>query len=155
LLEARNCDKLGQGRVHLELADDVLVVGADNERGLDGQFSILDYHQFGKMRIGVLLVENDIPVVVLYDEGELLTGGVFEIHFEGDILIGGTHELYGHLVFDRSPGAVPGTLATAIGEANKGTGGDNDHCCGSYGQYPGYTVDFVCEFGFHIVSSFF
>src|SRR5580704_12897624 len=106
ILKTGYSDIRSQGRAYLELADEVLIVGADDERGLDVGFSVLDDHRFRKMRVGVLLVENDIPVVVLYDEGELLAGGVFEIYFEGDIPIGGTHELYGHLVFAGSPDFV-------------------------------------------------
>ena len=121
---------LGDSLYDMELTNYVAVVSAaDNKRRSDLGFRVLEIYIFCKMCFAELLVVNDVPVVVLDDQGELLTGWVFELHLENNIVLGSAYILDRYLFVGE--GSLLVMITAAICVAGQGIANDNykSGCC--------------------------
>ena len=121
-LEAGYRGVLGNGLHDMELADHFVVRVTDDEGRLDLAFGVLEVHILIEMRLVECLVENDIAVIVLNDQGEFLAGGVLELNLEDNVVVGRADILNRYLIIGES--GFSGMLVAAICVAGQGVAND-------------------------------
>src|ERR1700754_1911623 len=97
-LQRRYYRILCQSLAYSELTNDLILIIADDKGGVHLRISILEVHRLREMAIGKGLGINDLTIIILNDQGELLSSGVIKHHLEDDIVVAGAQVIYSYLL---------------------------------------------------------